>query len=91
MLAFSERFGVRVQELLTETGQNPDSVATLSEKRVSHMTVRRMLRGEIPSTDLIIELVEAISRVRCWGSERRTAVADELLRLAEKRARYAPL
>jgi len=88
MLMFSEHFGTRVRELLRETGLNADSIALLSEKRISHMTVRRMLRGEVPSTDLIIELVDALGSAQDWDLPRRAAVADDLLQFAQKRARY---
>lgn len=88
MLQFSAAFGERVQQILKETRQTPDSVEQISQKGISHMTVRRMSRGSIPGSDHIIEFADAVARAMEWDLAQRKHLADELLALAESRARY---
>lgn len=88
MLAFSDRFGARVQELLKETGLNPDAVWRLSQGEISHATVRRMGAGQVPGAELIVEFVDALGLAAQRPLEWRAQVANELLELAQKRVRY---
>ena len=84
MVDYSERFGERCQEIMRASGENPNTVELKSRKRISHATVRRMVRGYPPSSDLIVEFADATGRT----PEEREEWADELLRLAEKRVAY---
>ena len=88
MVQYSEPFGGRIREVLGEARQTPNSIELLSERRISHMTVRRMQKGYPPSSDLIIEFAEAIGRALEWTPKRKKELADDLLSMVESRARY---
>lgn len=73
-LDFSEAFGARVREIMDRLEVGPNSVELKSGRRISHTTVRRMLRGYVPNSDLICEFGLAI------GAE--AAEINDLLELA---------
>lgn len=88
MVQFSEPFGDRIKQVLRDTRQSPNTVELLSQRQISHMTVRRMARGYPPSSDHIIEFAEAIGRAMEWTPRQKKDLADELLAMVESRARY---
>ena len=89
MVQYSEPFGERIREIQRQHGLSPNLVELLSERRISHMTVRRMARGYPPSSDHIAEFAAAVGRHKGWSESERKALADELLQMVDSRVRYA--
>jgi hypothetical protein len=88
MIGYSEQFGDEVRRVLADSRQSPNSIEALSERRLSHMTVRRMMKGFPPSSDHIIEFADALGKAMEWTHEQRKEVADRLLSLVQSRAEY---
>jgi hypothetical protein len=88
MLSYSDAFGERVKAIMQETGTSPNIIEQLSERRVSHMTIRRMAKGYVPNSDHIIEFAEAVGRKKEWSTQEKKRLADELLAEVNSRARY---
>lgn len=85
----SDQFGEAVADLLKTTRLSPYDVQRLSEGYLSHQTVRNAMRGAVPSSDHIVELVDAVGNAMEWPKDRRAQEADRLLRLAGSRVVYA--
>ena len=87
MAEYVDAFGERVKRELLDRTLGPYDVESRSQGRISHMTVRRMMQGNPPSSDHIVAFTEAIE----GDSERVQSLADELLELAGKALRYSPV
>lgn len=85
MADYSDEFGQIVQTELRERDLSPYGVEDQSKGRLSHMTVRRMMKGNPPSSDHIVEFAEALETDPLL----RKALADRLLTVARRRVRYA--
>ena len=82
-----ERFSQTVRELLDGKGWSVREVTRRSGNRISTTTILNMLSGHIPNSDVIIEFGEALGET----PEEDAKLADQLLSLAGKRARYHSL
>ena len=85
MAQLLEPFGARVESEMRKRGMTPYKVEDASRGELSHMTVRRMLKGYPSSSDHIAEFAEALED----EPGARKELADDLLVLAGKRVRYA--
>lgn len=54
MAKYSDAFGSRVAQVLKEKELSPYDVARRAEGEISHQTVRNMIRGQIPSPELVV-------------------------------------
>lgn len=88
MVGYSDQFGAEARKILADARQSPNSVEELSERRISHMTVRRMMKGFPPSSDHIIEFVDTVGTAAGWDTRQRKATADRLLMMVNSRAEY---
>lgn len=80
--------GRRVRSLLAAEEMNAWDVQAHSERRISHMTVRKMMKGFPPGTDHIVEFAETMGKALEWTPAQTKELADELLELANSRVRY---
>jgi hypothetical protein len=60
MPMYSEPFGKRVRQILTERDLSPYDVQRMSEGAISHQTVRNMLQGAAPYSDYILAFARAV-------------------------------
>ena len=81
-----EAFRERVKAVLDEKGLSSREVSARAQGRISNTSVLNMLRGHIPSADVLVEFAEAVGE----SPEEQGHLADELFRLAGKRVRYLP-
>lgn len=84
MAAYADAFGERIRDELRRRDLSPYQVEDLSRGALSHMTVRRMAKGNAPSSDHIVQFAEALES----DPEERRLLADDLLQLADRRVRY---
>ena len=89
MTKYSPELQDRVTSTLRELRLTPYDLERAVNGAISHQTIRNVMSlGKVPSSDHIINIVEAIGLLQEWTPRKKRQLADEWLSLVDSRARY---